>query len=60
MKLMLHILTRPADGLVAALIDPTLPATAGVRVEVIDLSVGDPDYGALVEKVFAADAVATW
>ena len=57
---MLHILTRPVDALVAAMIEPTIPASAGVLVEVIDLTTGDPDYRALVERVFETDAVVTW
>ena len=57
---MLHILTKPADALVAAMIDPAATAAVGTRIEVFDLTVPEPDYSALVERVFAADAVATW
>ncbi len=55
----LHILTRPADDLVTALIEGQrdVPENA---VEVVDLTAPEPDYAALVEKVFAAASVATW
>lgn len=55
----LHILTRPADDLVTALIEAqrAVPENA---VEVVDLTAPEPDYAALVEKVFAAGSVATW
>jgi hypothetical protein len=55
----LHILTRPADGLVTGLI-AAQRAEPENTVEVVDLTQPDPDYPALVEKVFAADSVATW
>ena len=55
----LHILTRPADDLVAALIEMQRAAPENA-VEVVDLTAPEPDYAALVEKVFAAGSVATW
>lgn len=55
----LHILTRPADELVASLLAAPRPH-AGDTSEVVDLTQPEPDYAALVEKVFAADSVATW
>jgi hypothetical protein len=55
----LHILTRPADDLVTALIEAQRAAPEN-EVEVVDLTAPDPGYAALVEKVFAASSVATW
>ncbi len=56
MKTILHILTKPEDALARDLIarQAALPDT---RVETADLTRGEPDYGALVEKIFAADSV---
>ncbi len=59
MNTKLHILTRPADDLVTALIEAQRAVPENV-VEVVDLTAPDPDYAALVEKVFAAGSVATW
>ncbi len=59
MPTQLHILTRPADELVTTLLE--LERAAGqTQIEVVDLTQPAPDYGALVEKVFAADSVVTW
>ncbi len=59
MPTQLHILTRPADALVTTLLERE--RTAGqTLVEVVDLTQPEPDYGALVEQVFAADSVVTW
>ncbi len=55
----LHILTRPADELVTALLERERSA-AQTEIEVVDLTQPNPDYGALVERVFAADSVVTW
>lgn len=30
------------------------------RVEVVDLTVGNPDYAALVDRIFASDSVQVW
>jgi len=59
MKHQLHVLVRPPDLLVQELLAAT-PLQPGVRVEVIDLNGVDPDYGRLVEQIFAADSVVTW
>lgn len=59
MNTKLHILTRPADDLVTALIETQRAVPENV-VEVVDLTAPEPDYAALVEKVFAAGSVATW
>jgi len=59
MPRILHILTQPPDELVTRLVrDQQLEAAN--QVEVVDLTQPSPDYTALVEKVFAADSVASW
>lgn len=55
----LHILTRPADELVTTVLAAERDRAA-ISVEVVDLTRPDPDYSALVDKVFAADSVVTW
>ncbi len=59
MKTQLHVLLRPADDLVKSLME-SVAKDPEVRVEVVDLSQGQPDYPQLVERIFAADSVATW
>lgn len=59
MPTQLHILTRPADELVTTLLDRER-AAGQTQIEVVDLTQPEPDYPALVEKVFAADSVVTW
>jgi hypothetical protein len=59
MPLILHILTRPDDTLARELI--TRQKSAGSNeVEVVDLTVAEPDYKSLLEKIFAADSVESW
>ena len=55
----LHILTQPADELVQTLL-AAQKAKAETQVEIVDLTQPDPDYAGLVERVFAADSVASW
>jgi hypothetical protein len=59
MKTILHILTKPDDVLARELAarQRSLPET---RVEAADLTPPEPDYGAVVEKIFAADSVEVW
>lgn len=59
MPTQLHILTRPADELVQAILAQER-AAGRTQIEIADLTQPEPDYGALVERVFAADSVATW
>lgn len=56
MHTVLHILTRPADGVTRALIEQqrVLPE---ITVEVTDLTATAPDYDALLEKIFTADSI---
>jgi hypothetical protein len=56
---LLHILTRPADDLARGVIDATR-VDPTVRVEVFDLNLENPDYRALVDRIFDADSIATW
>jgi hypothetical protein len=55
----LHILTQPADELVQTLL-AAQKARPEHQVEIVDLTQPDPDYAGLVERVFAADSVASW
>jgi len=59
MAKILHLLTRPDDDL-AKTIGRLQQSDPANRVEVVDLSRGEPDYARLVEQVFAADAIETW
>lgn len=56
MRTLLHILTRPADDLTRSLVEQqqALPETT---VEIIDLTAAAPDYGALLDRIFAADSI---
>jgi hypothetical protein len=59
MRSVLHILTRPDDDLVQELI-ARQKKNPGNQVEVADLTLSEPDYKALLEKIFAADSVESW
>jgi hypothetical protein len=59
MATQLHILTRPDDSLAAELVARQREAP-GAEVVLVDLTQRDPDYHALLEKIFAADSVAVW
>ncbi len=59
MRIILHIRTRPDDTLADQVI-ATQRRQADVRVEVVDLTGPEPDYGKLLEQIFAADSVAVW
>jgi hypothetical protein len=59
MATVLHLLTRPADDLVTAVLAAQRQRPE-LAVEVVDLTQPEPDYAALVARVFAADSVATW
>jgi hypothetical protein len=55
----LHILTKPGDPLADAIISAQ-KSDSDRAVEVVDLSSGEPDYAALVEKIFAAASIEVW
>ena len=50
----LHILTRPNDPLSRMILANGQPSA------VADLTVPEPDYGALVDAIFSADSVRVW
>jgi hypothetical protein len=59
MRQILHILTTPDDPLSHQIItDHRLEPEQIVKV--IDLTVPEPDYGALLETIFAADSIEVW
>ncbi|HEY3862256.1 MAG TPA: hypothetical protein VGO59_10240 [Verrucomicrobiae bacterium] len=59
MRRVLHILTRPNDALPRELI-ALQKAAGGAEIEVIDLTAPEPDYQALLEKIFEADSIESW
>jgi len=59
MPAILHILTKPADPLAQEIISRQVQQP-DVKVERVDLTQAEPDYNALLQKIFAADAVAVW
>jgi hypothetical protein len=59
MHLLLHILTRPDDGLAREII--TLQQSGGEnKTTVMDLTKPQPDYKQLLENIFAAESVQIW
>ena len=59
MRTVLHILTRP-DDLLAQEIISRQKTQPGLKIEVVDLTGPEPDYAALLEKIFDAHAVESW
>ncbi len=59
MRRLLHILTRTGDPLAQTVLDHQRDM-AECQVEVVDLTRPEPDYAALLEKVFEADSVQVW
>jgi hypothetical protein len=59
MRHILHILTRPDDALAREVMARQQNA-AGNIVEPVDLTQTEPDYKALLEKIFQADSVESW
>ena len=59
MRVVLHILTRPDDALAAA-VRTHQSGQPEVRVEVVDLTVPDPDYAAVLEQIFTSDSIEVW
>jgi hypothetical protein len=59
MRRVLHILTRPDDALARELMARQKNA-AGTEVEAVDLTLPEPDYKALLAKIFQAQSVETW
>jgi hypothetical protein len=59
MRKLLHILTKENDSLGTEIIAHQRQHEE-FHVEVIDLSQPQPDYAAILEKVFDADSVQVW
>ena len=59
MKRILHIVTRPPDPWVEEFIRQQA-ADAALQIERVDLNGPEPDYDALVTRIFDADSIATW
>lgn len=59
MRRLLHILTTANDSLAEKIIAlETQPAEHPVTI--VDLTKPNPDYGKLLEEIFAADSVQVW
>ncbi len=56
MRTLLHILTRPADDLTRQIL-LAHQSSAELQVEIVDLTLAEPDYPALVQAIFASDSV---
>jgi hypothetical protein len=59
MRTALNIITRRDDSL-SAEIFAAQQGQPDLEVQVVDLTVSEPDYGKLLEDIFAADSVAVW
>ena len=59
MPRILHILTRPNDALAREVMARQKNGAAN-KVEAVDLTLPEPDYKALLEKIFHADSVECW
>lgn len=59
MRSILHIMSATANARAEAVITAQ-HVQSELRIEVVDLRGSEPDYGALLEKIFAADSVAVW
>ena len=59
MAALLHLLTKPDDAFAQAII-AAQESQPDNRVDAVDLTQPQPDYAALVGKIFSADSVAVW
>ena len=59
MRSLLTIITKTEDAFVTEVIQrqSTQP---DCRVEIVDINAAEPDYEALLEKIFSADSVQVW
>jgi hypothetical protein len=58
-KQILHVLTREKDALARDII-ARQQEHQETRIDVVDLTVGPPDYSRLLEQIFTADSVQVW
>jgi hypothetical protein len=59
MTVVLHILTSSAEPLARQIIDAQR-RDAQNELQVVELDKREPDYKALLEKIFAADSITVW
>ena len=59
MRQLLHILTRESEPFVAEIISRQR-AEPDCEVAVVDLTQPEPDYPALLAKIFEADSIQVW
>jgi hypothetical protein len=59
MRRILHIITKPNDVL-PELIIAEQASNAKNKVEIVDLTSGEPNYKELLGKIFEADSVECW
>ncbi len=59
MPILLHILTKSDDSVAQAVIAVQSQSVEN-QIEVVDLTQAEPDYEALVERIFRADSVEVW
>jgi hypothetical protein len=59
MRQVLHILIQPDDALAAEVISQQRRQPE-CTVNVLDLTTSEPDYAALLARVFEADSVQVW
>jgi len=59
MRTVLHVKSDTADARAESVINHQL-GLEHLNVEIVDLSVDQPDYETLLDKILAADSVAVW
>ena len=59
MRKLLHIVTQPNDSLAKEVIAQQRNKPDN-DVEIVDLTVAEPDYKSLLNKIFSADSVEVW
>ncbi len=59
MRVVLHILTQPDETLAREIIAKQREQP-DQKVNVVDLTVAQPDYARLLQEIFTADSVAVW
>ena len=59
MRCLLHILTTPDDTLAQEIISIQRQQT-DLEVTLVDVNAAEPDYHALLEKIFVADSIQVW